>query len=95
MASRVRTGLEGNFFKSFTIKDKRYSISSLKAKVAQHWEDFAFQKWNSKKLKNELKYTKKGSKKRWIVENIGYFNALGLQVLQLKQVKEVYSILGN
>ena len=36
VASRVRTGLEGNFFKSFTIKDKRYSISSLKAKVAQH-----------------------------------------------------------
>ena len=33
VASRVRTGLEGNFFKSFTIKDKRYSISSLKAKV--------------------------------------------------------------
>ena len=33
-------------------------------------------------LKNELKYTKKGSKKRWIVENFGYFNALGLQVLQ-------------
>ena len=36
VASRVRTGLEGNFFKSFTIKDKRYSISSLKAKFAQH-----------------------------------------------------------
>lgn len=36
VASRVRTGLEGNFFKSFTIKDKRYSISSLKAKVPQH-----------------------------------------------------------
>lgn len=36
VASRVRTGLEGNFFKSFTIKDKRYSISRLKAKVAQH-----------------------------------------------------------
>lgn len=36
VASRVRTGLEGNFFKSFTIKDKRYSISSLKAKVAQN-----------------------------------------------------------
>ena len=36
VASRVRTGLEGNFFKSFTIKDKRYSISSLKTKVAQH-----------------------------------------------------------
>ena len=33
VASRIRTGLEGNFFKSFTIKDKRYSISSLKAKV--------------------------------------------------------------
>ena len=36
VASRVRTGLEGNFFKSFTIKDKRYSISSLKAKVVQN-----------------------------------------------------------
>ena len=36
VASRVRTGLEGNFFKSFTIKDKRYSISSLKAKAAQN-----------------------------------------------------------
>ena len=36
VASRVRTGLEGNFFKSFTIKDKRYSISSLKAKVSQN-----------------------------------------------------------
>lgn len=36
VASRVRTGLEGNFFKSFTIKDKRYSISSLKVKVAQN-----------------------------------------------------------
>lgn len=32
VASRVRTGLEGNFFKSFTIKDKRYSIKSLKEK---------------------------------------------------------------
>ena len=30
VASRVRTGLEGNFFKSFTIKDKRYSIKRLK-----------------------------------------------------------------
>ena len=37
VASRVRTGLEGNFFKSFTIKDKRYSISSLKDKVAQNY----------------------------------------------------------
>ncbi|HEM6577776.1 TPA: ATP-binding protein [Streptococcus suis] len=36
VASRVRTGLEGNFFKSFTIKDKRYSINSLKAKIAQN-----------------------------------------------------------
>ena len=36
VASRVRTGLEGNFFKSFTIKDKRYSISRLKAKAAQN-----------------------------------------------------------
>lgn len=36
VASRVRTGLEGSFFKSFTIKDKRYSISSLKAKVVQN-----------------------------------------------------------
>ncbi len=32
VASRVRTGLEGNFFKSFTIKDKRYSIKRLKEK---------------------------------------------------------------
>ncbi|HEM5212581.1 TPA: ATP-binding protein [Streptococcus suis] len=30
-------GLEGNSFKSFTIKDKRYSISSLKDKVAQNY----------------------------------------------------------
>ncbi|MDW8760269.1 ATP-binding protein [Streptococcus suis] len=37
VASRVRTGLEGNFFKSFTIKDKRYSINSLKAKIAQNY----------------------------------------------------------
>lgn len=36
VASRVRTGLEGNFFKSFTIKDKRYTINSLKAKIAQN-----------------------------------------------------------
>ncbi|HEM4386005.1 ATP-binding protein [Streptococcus suis] len=36
VASRVRTGLEGNFFKSFTIKDKRYSINSLKAEIAQN-----------------------------------------------------------
>ena len=35
VASRVRTGLEGNFFKSFTIKDKRYSINQLKSKVKQ------------------------------------------------------------
>lgn len=35
VASRVRTGLEGNFFKSFTIKDKRYSINQLKNKVNQ------------------------------------------------------------
>lgn len=35
VASRVRTGLEGNFFKSFTIKDKRYSINQLKSKVNQ------------------------------------------------------------
>ena len=32
VASRVRTGLESNFFKSFTIKDKRYSIKRLKEK---------------------------------------------------------------
>lgn len=31
-----------------------------------------------KKLKNEQKYIKKGSKKRWIVENVSYINALGL-----------------
>ena len=36
VASRVRTGLEGNFFKSFTIKDNRYTINSLKAKHAQN-----------------------------------------------------------
>lgn len=30
VASRVRTGLEGNFFKVFSIKDKRYSINKLK-----------------------------------------------------------------
>lgn len=36
VASRVRTGLEDNFFKSFTIKDKRYTINSLKAKIAQN-----------------------------------------------------------
>ena len=35
VASRVRTGLEGNFFKLFTIKDKRYSINQLKSKVNQ------------------------------------------------------------
>ncbi|HET2089355.1 TPA: hypothetical protein VQR90_001347 [Streptococcus pneumoniae] len=54
---------------------------------------FEFPKWNSKKLKkaqksskklkNELKHTKKGSKERWIVENISYINALGIQVLDL------------
>ncbi|VRQ75067.1 Uncharacterised protein [Streptococcus pneumoniae] len=44
---------------------------------------FAFPKWNSKKLKNELKHTKKGSKERWIVENISYINALRIQVLDL------------
>ena len=47
-----------------------------------------------KKFKNELKYTKKGSKKRWIVENISYINALGLQVLQLNQVEEAHSVPG-
>lgn len=36
VASRVRTGLEGNFFKSFTIKDKRYSINRLKSEPAQN-----------------------------------------------------------
>ena len=30
VASRIRTGLEGNFFKVFGIKDKRYSINKLK-----------------------------------------------------------------
>lgn len=38
---------------------------------------------SSKKLKNELKHTKKGSKERWIVEYISYINALGIQVLDL------------
>lgn len=33
VASRVRTGLEGNHFKVFTIKDKRYSINQLKNKM--------------------------------------------------------------
>ncbi|MGE9834894.1 ATP-binding protein [Streptococcus orisratti] len=33
--SRILQGLEGNSFKSFTIKDKRYSIDSLKAEIAQ------------------------------------------------------------
>lgn len=33
--SRILQGLEGNSFKSFTIKDKRYSIESLKAEIAQ------------------------------------------------------------
>lgn len=41
-----------------------------------------FPKMELKKLKNELKYTKKGSKKRRIVENISYINALGLLRLQ-------------
>lgn len=36
VASRIRTGLEGNFFKVFGIKDKRYSINSLKAKIARN-----------------------------------------------------------
>lgn len=31
VASRVRTGLEGNYFKVFGIKDKRYSINQLKS----------------------------------------------------------------
>ena len=47
-----------------------------------------------KKFKNELKYTKKGSKKRWIAENIAYINALWLQVLQLKQVEEAHGVPG-
>ena len=47
-----------------------------------------------KKLKNELKYTKKGSKKHWIVENIANINALWLQVLQLNQVEDARSALG-
>ncbi|NQR00300.1 ATP-binding protein [Streptococcus suis] len=34
--SRILQGLEGNSFKSFTIKDKRYSIDSLKAEIAQN-----------------------------------------------------------
>lgn len=33
VASRVRTGLEGNYFKVFGIKDKRYSINQLKNKI--------------------------------------------------------------
>ncbi|HEM3642322.1 TPA: ATP-binding protein [Streptococcus suis] len=33
VASRVRTGLDGNYFKVFSIKDKRYSIYKLKSKV--------------------------------------------------------------
>lgn len=36
VASRIRTGLDGNYFKVFSIKDKRYSINSLKAKIAQN-----------------------------------------------------------
>ncbi|WP_156018896.1 ATP-binding protein [Streptococcus ruminantium] len=35
-ASRILKGLEGNSFKAFTIKDKRYSINKLKAKSAQN-----------------------------------------------------------
>ncbi|MGT2934831.1 DNA replication protein [Streptococcus satellite phage Javan99] len=31
VASRVRTGLEDNYFKVFSIKDKRYSINQLKS----------------------------------------------------------------
>ncbi|MBM6548465.1 AAA family ATPase [Streptococcus dysgalactiae subsp. dysgalactiae] len=31
VASRVRTGLDGNYFKVFSIKDKRYSINRLKS----------------------------------------------------------------
>lgn len=53
-----------------------------------------FPKMELKKLKNELKYTKKGSKKRWIAKNIDYINALWLQVLQLNQVEEARSALG-
>ncbi|HEL0239225.1 TPA: ATP-binding protein [Streptococcus equi subsp. zooepidemicus] len=33
VASRVRTGLDGNYFKVFSIKDKRYSINKLKNKM--------------------------------------------------------------
>lgn len=33
--SRILKGLEGNTFKAFTIKDKRYSINQLKNKVKQ------------------------------------------------------------
>ncbi|HEL2309449.1 TPA: ATP-binding protein [Streptococcus suis] len=33
VASRIRSGLEGNFFKVFGIKDKRYSINQLKSHV--------------------------------------------------------------
>lgn len=33
VASRVRTGLDGNFFKVFSIKDKRYTINKLKNKI--------------------------------------------------------------
>ncbi|HEL0808100.1 TPA: ATP-binding protein [Streptococcus equi subsp. zooepidemicus] len=33
VASRVRTGLEGNYFKVFGIRDKRYSINQLKNKI--------------------------------------------------------------
>ncbi|GMN82401.1 ATP-binding protein [Streptococcus pyogenes] len=34
--SRILKGLEGNSFKSFTIKDKRYSINNLKGKATQN-----------------------------------------------------------
>lgn len=33
VASRVRTGLDGNYFKVFSIKDKRYSINKLKSNM--------------------------------------------------------------
>ncbi|MCK4021632.1 ATP-binding protein [Streptococcus suis] len=33
VASRVRTGLEENYFKIFSIKDKRYSINKLKSSM--------------------------------------------------------------
>lgn len=33
VASRIRTGLDGNYFKVFSIKDKRYSINKLKSNM--------------------------------------------------------------